>query len=198
MEIITIFPSLILKETIKNYEKHKSKLIDFAYNERKLDPKGVIKSNEGGWHSDDKYASFSNPFSKIVIDLISQMLTKKQYFSIKEIKILNMWININEKGNSNGKHNHPGCDLSGVFWVKAPKDSGAIAFESPNLHSQFKQIKSFKNDSLEKLPALSSYNIKATEGTILLFNSSLDHWVLKNESNEDRISVSFNIDLNVA
>ena len=38
------------------------------------------------------------------------------------------WTNINGSGDFNLKHNHPRSDLSGVFWIKTPKDSGSIVF----------------------------------------------------------------------
>ena len=38
------------------------------------------------------------------------------------------------------------------------------------------------------------YEFTPDEGEILIFPSSLEHEVMKNESNEDRISYSFNME----
>ena len=52
------------------------------------------------------------------------------------MKMNSMWININGPGNYNHSHNHPGCDLSGVLWLKVPENSGNIVFESPQSFTQ--------------------------------------------------------------
>ena len=38
---------------------------------------------------------------------------------------------INKPNSYNTKHNHPDCNLAGVLWIKAPKDSGNIVFDNP-------------------------------------------------------------------
>ena len=106
-----------------------------------------------------------------------------------------MWININKPGDYNSRHNHPGSDLSGVFWVKSLQKSGDLKFYSPNLMTQIQQINSTKEEIRKKLFITPTLQIGPTEGVIVLFPSDLSHSVQKNNSDEDRISVSFNIDL---
>ena len=51
---------------------------------------------------------------------------------IKSLSNINLWANINPKGSYNNSHNHPGCDISGVYYVKVPKGKcGNIAFNDP-------------------------------------------------------------------
>ena len=40
----------------------------------------------------------------------------------------NMWANINPPGGYNMPHIHPNSHFSGVYYIKAPKDSGNISF----------------------------------------------------------------------
>ena len=54
--------------------------------------------------------------------------------------------------------------------------------------SLFERIKNKNN-------VFQSYYFNSTEGRILVFPSHLNHHVQENKSNEDRISVSFNIRL---
>ena len=45
MNILPVFPSLIIKEKIKDYDKYKDELILYSYQQQTLDPNGVKKSN---------------------------------------------------------------------------------------------------------------------------------------------------------
>ena len=125
------------------------------------------------------------------------MLCSKDHFNIKNININSMWININQPGNSNTKHIHAGSDLSGVFWIKQPENGGRIALESPHLFSQYKQLSSYNQKTKQSLSAFERIDLNPVEGVIIIFPSDLYHWVTINTSNEERISVSFNINLEV-
>ena len=197
MNILPVFPSLIIREKIKDYDKYKDELILYAYEQEKKDPDGLKNSKNLGWQSQHKYANSQNPVSSIVINLIKSILNNKNVFNIKDLSKakMQMWININKPGDSNRKHNHPGSDLSGVFWVKSLQRSGDLTFYSPNVMTQIAQINSIKDEIGKKLFITPTVEIEPLEGVIVLFPSDLSHAVQKNNSNEDRISVSFNIDL---
>ena len=105
------------------------------------------------------------------------------------------WININPPGAFNVKHNHPASDLAGVLWIKAPKNSGKIVFDSPNNHSSYHEIESYSEEFKYSSNIYQTFYFIPTEGTILIFPSYLRHLVEENKSEEDRISVSFNIQL---
>ena len=163
MNIQPIFPSLIVKEKIKDYDKYKDELIRYSYQQQKIDPSGVNKSNEGGWHSQSRYANSQNPISSIVINLIKSILNNKNVFNIKDLSKakMQMWININKPGDYNTKHNHPGSDLSGVFWVKSLQKSGNLTFYSPNVMTQIQQINSTKEELLYLIKKRSNIYSKA-------------------------------------
>ena len=42
-----------------------------------------------------------------------------------------MWANINPPGGYNKPHLHPNSHFSGVYYIKAPKNSGQIVFNEP-------------------------------------------------------------------
>ena len=197
MNILPVFPSLIIREKIEDYDKYKDELILYAYEQEKKDPDGLKNSKNLGWQSQHKYANSQNPVSSIVINLIKSILNNKNVFNIKDLSKakMQMWININKPGDYNTRHNHPGSDLSGVFWVKSLQKSGNLTFYSPNVMTQIQQINSTKEEIGKKLFITPTVEIQPLEGVIVLFPSDLTHSVQKNNSNEDRISVSFNIDL---
>ena len=107
-----------------------------------------------------------------------------------------MWININKWRDFNSAHVHPGCDLSGVLWIKTPKDSGTFEFDSPHLFSQFRVMECYSEEITDRHKLYPSYWIPSEEGKIVFFPASLSHKVNSSQSREDRISVAFNIDVN--
>jgi uncharacterized protein (TIGR02466 family) len=83
-------------------------------------------------------------------------------------------------------HDHGSSDISGVYYYKVPTNSvgGNIQFQSP-----VEQIKT--SYISEHILRYTTY--PAETGRIILFPSWLKHSVTLNKSEEDRISVSFNV-----
>ena len=104
-----------------------------------------------------------------------------------------MWININGPGDSNSLHNHPGSDFSGIFWLKAPENSGKVYFNNPHDFTQNADIQTVREEYKDALNIHPSYFCTPEEGSFLVFPSSLMHKVDQNKSKENRISVACNI-----
>ena len=49
----------------------------------------------------------------------------------------NMWANINPPGGYNRPHLHPNSHFSGVYYIKAPENSGQIVFNEPRSWSTY-------------------------------------------------------------
>ena len=81
--------------------------------------------------------------------------------------------------------------LSAAYYVKAKKNSGKIKFWDP------KEVKSMRYPTIEKFTDLSVEVIKfePLEGTLFIFPAYLHHAVEENLSDEDRIVISFNVDI---
>ena len=131
---------------------------------------------------------FVNMISKSISECLVDMGwdIKKQ-----QVKISAMWSIVNPPGSSNQRHIHGNNFISAAYYVKAPKDSGSIKFFDPN------EVKKFRHPEIENRTDLSAfgYAIKPIEGNLLIFPSYLYHSVGKNISNEDRIVISFNVDI---
>ena len=104
---------------------------------------------------------------------------RRQHFSITQ-----SWLNINKKGDSHHLHNHPNSMISGVFYIECiEKDS--IIFKNPNLLPQ--------QFVLNQTQHHGSYNVfPISQLDLILFPSWLEHKVSKNETDGERISLSFN------
>ena len=190
--IIPLFPVMVHNTEVSNFKCVEEDLIKSAYNYRKKDPTGRVISNMGGWQSSFLKLGEENIIKSTIIKVISSYFHFNKIFDC-DIKLDSLWININGKGHSNNLHHHPLADLSGVFWIKTPIDCGKIEFSSPHNFVQGKELKISNPKYAEDNNVFASYYFDPHAGSVLIFPSFLYHQVYPNNSNEDRISVSFNL-----
>lgn len=156
--------------------------------------KGRIISNVGGWQSEDLYDEYSIivELKKIILENINSF--SKEFKLNKNLKMDNLWININEYKDSNSAHIHPASIFSGVFYVKVPKESGKLTFISPSeniINYVFeKNVTSWNpKNSL-------TWSFEPKENELYIFPSFYKHSVTPNmNKKEKRISISFNSQL---
>ena len=118
---------------------------------------------------------------------------------VTTLEFANIWININNKGGYNEVHTHPGSLMSGAFYVKVPPeekgDCGSITLHKNAMEAYVTHSLGLAEDlSKAEAPhthATMSYPPK--EGRLVLFPSWISHGVRENETEEDRISISFNL-----
>ncbi len=187
-----IFPIPIHTFVVNGFNEILDELIDYAYELRKKDPKGVSISNRGGWQSSGFEVKDENDK---LHNFLFNCINGFPHINYKVNFLIYAWININKPGNYNVKHLHPTNDLSGVLWIKAPQNSGDIVFESPYEFQAYQEIDSYVDEFRNSFNIDHSYYFTPTDGRMLIFPSHLMHEVEENLSNEDRISVSFNIKL---
>ena len=187
-----IFPTPIHQFDVNGFSEIKDELIDYAYDYKKKDPKGVSLSNRGGWQSEGfEIINEDDVLQLFLINCLSNFPPIKESVQLRGYA----WININKHGDYNIKHVHPTNNLSGVLWIKCLENSGDIVFDSPNNFESFLENKSYDDDFKKSNFIDDSYHCYPTEGRMIVFPSHLQHHVQENKSNEDRISVSFNIRL---
>ena len=185
-----IFPISIHQFEINDFDDIKFKLIDYVYNLQKQNPTGVDISNRGGWQSPTLNLSKDNDLLRnFLIECLSDIPFIEKQTSLQ----FDAWVNINKKGNHNIRHIHPTSNLSGVLWIKCPEKCGEIVFTSPYEFVGFKELESYSDKFIKENNAYISYRINPKEGYMILFPSHLAHRVNENKSDEDRISVAFNI-----
>tara|TARA_R100000963_G_scaffold25278_1_gene17277 strand:- start:1807 stop:2145 length:339 start_codon:yes stop_codon:yes gene_type:complete len=85
-------------------------------------------------------------------------------------------------------HRHHNCFLSGVVYIKAKEECGDIEFE--NFNHRDISVEPRHKDTLYNVER---FWVKPTPGLLLLFPSNMYHKIHENNSNEDRISVSFDV-----
>lgn len=107
----------------------------------------------------------------------------------ENFEITGCWANINARGSSHAIHAHPNNFLSGVYYVDTRPGADTINFHDPR--PQAAVIR-------PPVTALTGQNtdqvvVRVKNGTLLLFPAYLQHSVGPNSSEEERISISFNV-----
>ena len=93
------------------------------------------------------------------------------------------WGTLFKKNDYGHSHIHGNADISGVYYYKTNEKDGDILFDNPSPQVQMSKCFSL-NSSWKHTPKV---------GKLLLFPSYLRHSVQRNTTEEDRISLSFNI-----
>lgn len=153
-------------------------------------PTPAGRSNRGGWNSsttllqDPVFASLKAS----LIKLVEHALRQSGNVGSCQITIA-AWANMHSKGGYNTLHLHPGHLLSGVYYLSVPPKSGAIIFRDPKIPAIMTGLRS------DKPFARNFETVQPQETQMLLFPSWLEHRVEENESDDERISIAFNVKL---
>ena len=156
------------------------------------DDKGRNISNRGGYQSND--IDLSN---KLFADFFANIKFHATGFASSVLKVEtqfmhNAWININNFGDYNVIHNHPYSHISGVYYLKTPKDCGRLVLQN----SAKDVLQYYEVDA--GIKQRNQYNsqefvLEPEPGKLYLFPSWINHYVQPNRNrNEERISIAFN------
>ena len=180
------FPTTIYAKDIQLDNKTLSNDI---VNWSQQDP-GVKKTNRNGWHSTTEMHKMP-VFEPLVKELFLLMnyIWQEEWLD-REPVLGNMWANINPPGGYNQPHIHPNSLFSGVYYIKALKNSGNLICNDPRPGVQLNMPVRKKGQPPKHL--WREFHLQPVEGRIIMFPSYLWHSVEPNESNDIRISVSFN------
>mgnify|MGYP003133393993 FL=1 len=151
---------------------------------------GVQKTNVNGWHSETDMNK--RPEYQPLVDELFKMVYRifdEEWLDRKPI-LGNMWANINYKGGFNKPHVHPNALFSGAYYVKAPANCGKLVCQDPRPGIQTCMPTRKKGQPPKYL--WRDIHIDPKENRAIMFPSWLWHQVEPNQSEELRISVSFN------
>ena len=152
--------------------------------------KGITRTNVQGWHSTSNMHELPE-YQKLVRMLYACQKTIYEQEHLDSEPVLgNMWTNINPPGGMNRAHQHPNSLWSGVYYIKAPKNCGYLKIDDPRSSAAMSRPKMKDGKPPERLFRETEY--EPIVGRCIMFPSWLMHCVYPNESNDKRISVSFN------
>ena len=177
-----MFPTPIMEDTIE------SDLEQYVTELSKVD-KGVTHSNRGGYQS----KHFSKP-EKEFQDLWEKIEIKiNEYHKFCKLRghvqIVEWWFNINYKGGMNRAHEHPHSIHSGVYYIKTSENCGNLVFPHPNQTIMWGWGGLQEENNILNCGMVSFSPLK---DSLFIFPSWCPHSVDTNQSDEPRISLSFN------
>jgi len=180
------FPTSIYGEDV---QLNNQELAHHIINWSQQDP-GLKKTNVKGWHSQTDMQT--KPEYKPLVDqlfLVMRAIWKEEWLDREPI-LGNMWANINYPGGYNKPHLHPNTLFSGVYYIKTPPNCGKLICNDPRSGNQTVMPVRVKGTPPKYLWRECHLDVK--EGRIIIFPAWMWHEVEPNESNDIRISVSFN------
>ena len=188
MELQSLFITPIMMTEIKGH----GHLIDRLYEIKAKDEKGMPRSNVGGWHSHDELYK-DEEFKSTVGDILYKAKECFGHLDVQEKYVPEMtglWGIINPPGSRNNVHTHPYNYLSGVYYLKVPQKSGNLVFLNPRPQDEVLSPPKKKEASIH---LAHSVDYEPKENSLIFFPSWLQHEVQYNNSKEDRVILSFNI-----
>ena len=187
-ELIPLFPApLMVFPYLRDYSKELEWIKDCKC--------GAVKETKGrrnraslNRQSEDTFI-LDNPELKKIRTFIETKLNQfvsQIYGSDDRLVITQSWLNRNGKGESHHEHTHPNSMISGVWY--------------PQIHEQLPPIEFRNRSQRDVVLSIQRYNtfnsqtflLPIKRGELILFPSNLTHGVPPNQSDEERISLSFN------
>ena len=193
-ELNLAFSTPIWTSIIPNYRDVNDKMLKYIKSLQLINPNGISKSNLLGWHS--PYFQLEDDEPKFFVNSIATNLNevfRDMGWNIKdqETKITHMWSIVNKLNASNARHIHSNNYISAAYYVKAPQKCGDIVFYDP------RSVTTFRYPIISKPNKLNTniFSVQPKEGLLVLFPSYLYHSVDMSKTKEERIVISFNINL---
>lgn len=142
---------------------------------------GYSSFNHSNLTEDIKFNFFFQRITVLIDDFFEQLSYTGSW------KFENAWANVYPTGSYVPHHNHSKSHWSGVYYVSAPDACGDLIFCDPKEYSLSNEPEGFIFRGNTRM------NIKPTPGKIVLFPGYLKHETMPNQSEENRIVISFNI-----
>lgn len=180
---------------LEGAETMNEQLLAEAEARRAVSP-GLGRSNWQGWHSEDDFFERSEPGSLALRTHILQAVqactqnAAPNFDFFKYAIQAEGWINVLGRAGLNTPHDHPAWVWSGCYYVSVPEGdkelSGSIEF--------FDTRTNVRTLTVEGAACFASkFVMKPKAGMLLMFPSYLRHWVYPNDSDEERVTIAFNV-----
>jgi uncharacterized protein (TIGR02466 family) len=187
-ELLSLFPTPVL---IAQYPLPYEKELEYI---RTLPCRRENKGGDAGnvihynRQSEDTFVLDKPELSNIKAFIQSKIykFVKEIMNSTDELVITQSWINKSGKGESHHEHVHPNSLVSGVWYPVINEQLPPIQFRSKSQRDVSLQCEKFNNFNS------ATFLLPMKAGELIIFPSNLTHSVPANQSETERISLSFN------
>lgn len=184
IEIDKLWATPIWKATLEGVNN--MDILRFVLSEQEKSPELVVKSNYGGWQS--RTSLYTDTEMSELCGEICNVCNQFWPF-IKGIEFQQMWAAVNKRNDWNMIHQHGQYEISGGYYLHVPEDSGRIVFRDPTSLRNNRFINKFIIGG-----DLQFYQPK--EHDLMMWPSYIDHFVEPSKSDEDRVMISFDLNIN--
>jgi uncharacterized protein (TIGR02466 family) len=136
---------------------------------------GGIINLDNNFIEDNNLYIFKNVITESVLEYFKEVKTPSK------VIIKDSWVTKFLPGDTAQVHDHRSDVLSGVYYIKATGNEGNLRLINPLTYDKFVVDLNFE--------------ITPITGKLILFPGWLKHQVLQNNSNNERISLAFNLEL---
>lgn len=126
--------------------------------------------------------AFINWISRSLQDYLMTVGVEPQW--AQDYRISNSWCTLTRKHEFARMHDHGATDIAGVYYLKTTGKDGNFYFKTPN--EQLAHSYAF-----QKIP--NAQEIEPREGQLIMWPGFLFHGTKVNNTDDERISISFNI-----
>lgn len=188
-DVIPMFPTLVWKIQLKAeiHDAIDAKILAMLEGARRDLPEIGLGQ---GWQSDQMLHE-REELRELISCIRNATKSILRFLRIGDdaFEITGCWATVLAKGAMHRAHSHPNNFLSGVYYVRTQPGADTINFHDPRHQA------SVIRPPVVELTAENTDQVvvRVTNGTLLLFPSYLEHSVDTNMSEEERISLSFNI-----
>ena len=190
----TLFPIPLWRYSVAGHEQLNPRLLKEIKARQGAD-KDIANRNRRGWQSRHDFFDREEPAHAELAAIVRQAMADALKRVASEIKADKLsfqqsgWVNVNPPHGYIGPHVHPNAILSGTYYVSVPQGEGVggqIEFVSPHPVGHM-------SGWIKSAMLSDKVRVQPKEGQILLFPAQLLHWVLPNDSKQDRVTISFNL-----
>ena len=178
-ELVHLFPTPLL---ISQYHFDYSKELEWIKNQSYKKQKTHNRQSKDSFILDNPEMSRVRQF----IDSKIKEFVFKVMGSDAEMVITQSWLNRNGKGESHHEHKHTNSMISGVWYPQIHEKLPPIRFKTSEQRDVSFSIERYNHYNSQ------SFLLPIKVGELILFPSNILHSVPINQSDEERISLSFN------
>ena len=192
-ELIQLFPVPVYITRYRNDYTNEMKFIHNAECEGTKDTDQKQINNNYGKKNNNRQSIdnfiLDNPELENIrkwIDLKINEYARNVMGSRSKMVITQSWLNKNGKGESHHEHVHPNSMISGVWYPQINENLPPIEFRTSNARDISLEVDTYNQFNS------ATFMLPMRMGELIIFPSNLSHSVQPNQSDEERISLSFN------